>query len=160
MDINLLSTDFQVRKLDENDVDAIYSVSRENKIFYQYHPPFVTKENIKEDIEALPPNKSFQDKYYIGFFNHEILVAVMDLILSYPTEETAFIGLFMMNAEYQGKGIGTNIIENVCAGLKKTGFQRIRLAVDKENPQSNHFWIKNCFYVTAENKYIVMEREL
>lgn len=66
----------------------------------------------------------------------------------------------MMNAEYQGKGIGTNIIENVCAGLKKTGFQRIRLAVDKGNPQSNHFWIKNCFYVTAENKYIVMEREL
>lgn len=60
MDINLLSTDFQVRKLDENDVDAIYSVSRENKIFYQYHPPFVTKESIKEDIEALPPNKSFK----------------------------------------------------------------------------------------------------
>lgn len=70
MDINLLSTGFKVRKLDENDVDAIYSVSRENKIFYQYHPPFVTKESIKEDIEALPPNKSFQDKYYIGFFNH------------------------------------------------------------------------------------------
>ena len=131
MDINLLSTDFQVRKLDENDVDVIYSVSRKNKIFYQYHPPFVTKESIKEDIEALPPNKSFQDKYYIGFFNHEILVAVMDLILSYPTEETAFIGLFMMNAEYQGKGIGTQVLKDI---MKLHKNQTIHIQYFKQNP--------------------------
>lgn len=37
----------------------------------------------------------------MGFFDNEILVAVMDLILSYPVEDTAFIGLFIMNVEYQ-----------------------------------------------------------
>ena len=71
MNINLLSADFKIRKLDKNDVDIIYNLSSKNKIFYQYHPPFVTKESIEEDIEALPPNKSVKDKYYMGFFDNE-----------------------------------------------------------------------------------------
>lgn len=160
MNINLLSADFKIRKLDKNDVDIIYNLSSKNKIFYQYHPPFVTKESIEEDIEALPPNKSVKDKYYMGFFDNEILVAVMDLILSYPVEDTAFIGLFIMNVEYQNKGIGSNIIDDVCNRLKKIGFSKIRISVDKGNPQSNNFWIKNSFHIISENKYIIMEREL
>ena len=43
-----------MRILDRNDVDLIYAMSCENKIYYQYHPPFVTKESILEDMKALP----------------------------------------------------------------------------------------------------------
>ena len=67
MNISLLSKKFRVRKLDLNDVDIVYDMSCENEIFYKYHPPFVTKESIIEDMEALPPNKSYDDKYYMGF---------------------------------------------------------------------------------------------
>lgn len=58
---------YQVRTLDRNDVDIIYDMSRKNEIYYQYHPPFVTKESIIADMKALPPGKSCGDKYYIGF---------------------------------------------------------------------------------------------
>ena len=37
-----------------------------------------------------------RDKYYVGYFEEDRLGAVIDLILRYPNEETAFIGLFMM----------------------------------------------------------------
>lgn len=94
MEISSLSKFFVVRKLTINDVDTIYDMMSKNEIFYQYHPPFVTKESVVEDMEALPPNKSYDDKYYIGFFENDSLVAIMDLILGYPTEEIAFIGLF------------------------------------------------------------------
>ena len=67
MDIRSLSKKYTVRKLDINDVDIIYDISSKNEIFYQYHPPFVTKESIIEDMEALPPHKNYDDKYYIGF---------------------------------------------------------------------------------------------
>ena len=160
MDINLLSKSFEVRRLDKSDVDMIYNLSCKNEIFYQYHPPFVTKESIKEDFEALPPNKSYEDKYFLGFFDNYILVAIMDLILSYPTEKVAFIGLFMTNIEYQNKGLGSNIIGDVCSYLKKLGYKKVRLGVDKGNPQSYHFWIKNDFDVISENNYILMELEL
>lgn len=86
MKLNLLSKSYKVRKLDKNDVDIIYDLSCENKLFYKYHPPFVTKESIMEDMEALPPKKNYNDKYYIGFFEGDSLAAYMDLILSYPTK--------------------------------------------------------------------------
>ena len=49
MNINSLSQKYSVRKLDENDVDIIYDMSCKNDIFYQYHPPFVTRESILDD---------------------------------------------------------------------------------------------------------------
>lgn len=58
---------YQVRRLGRDDVDAIYELCRENRIFYRYHEPFVTKESILDDMEALPPGKSREDKYYVGF---------------------------------------------------------------------------------------------
>lgn len=138
----------------------IYDLSSRNEIFYQYHSPFVTKKSIQEDMSALPPGKDYKDKYYVGFFEHETLVAIMDLILDYPAEGIAFIGLFMMNSEYQNKGVGSEIISECAACLKALGFNKIRLGVDKGNPQSSAFWKKNGFVVTDENEYIVMESVL
>lgn len=160
MDLHLLSKSYTVRKLDEADVDAIFELMRKNEIFYKYHPPFVTKESILEDMKALPPQKSYEDKYYIGFFEDETLVANMDLILSYPTEQIAFIGFFMTDVQYQNKGIGSKIIGEVCACLKSLGYTKVRLGVDKGNPQSYAFWLKNQFSVIDENDYILMELQL
>ena len=160
MDIKLLSKRFDVRQLNKADVDIIYNLCCKNEIFYQYHQPFVTKESILDDMKALPPEKNFDDKYYLGFFGKNSLVAIIDLILSYPTDDVAFIGFFMTNVECQNEGIGSNIIKDACICLKNLGYSKVRLGVDKGNPQSYHFWVKNGFCVVSENNYIVMELEL
>ena len=160
MDIRLLSKEYKVQMLNINDVDSIYDMSCENKIFYKYHPPFVTKKSIVDDMKALPPNKSYDDKYYLGFFDGKTLIAYMDLILGYPTDEIAFIGLFMTNINYQNKGIGSNIIRDVCNYLKQLDFKKVRIGVDKENPQSNYFWKKNGFCIISKEEYNVMELTL
>lgn len=157
MDIGLLSKKYVVRRLDRNDADIVYDMSRKNEIFYQYHPPFVTKQSIVEDMEALPSGKSYDDKYYVGFFENNILVANLDLILGYPTEETAWIGLLMTNVRCQNRGVGSGIVRDVCACLKQLGYQKVRAGVDKENPQSNSFWSKNGFRVISETEYRIME---
>ena len=92
VEINELSKTFRVRKLDKDDVELIYDLSRKNHIFYQYHPPFVTRESILDDMVALPPEKNYDDKFYVGFFENQSLVAIMDLILDYPAKEIDFIG--------------------------------------------------------------------
>ena len=58
----------------------------------------------------------------------------MDLILRYPSDEIAFIGLLMTNVIYQNKGIGSNIVKDVCDHLRELGYKKVRIGVDKENP--------------------------
>lgn len=166
MDICKLSTEYAVRKLDKADVDAVFELCRQNTIFYQYHPPFVTKNSILEDMEALPPGKENRDKFYIGFSLSGKLAAVMDLILDYPADNTAYIGFFMVNKELQGRGIGSEIIHDCARCLEGLGYGKIRLAIDKGNPQSEAFWKKNGFIAAGGEipnpapAYIPMERTL
>ena len=157
---------YHVRKLSQEDVECIFDLCRKNLLFYQYHPPFVTRQSILEDMKALPPRKTYQDKFYIGFFHGKILMAVMDLILDYPGEKIAFIGFFMMNADYQGQGIGASIIQECASYLAALGFSRIQLGIDKGNPQSEAFWTKCGFCKTGReipnefSSYLYMERLL
>ena len=78
------------------------------------------------------------------------LVAVMDLVDCYPDQGTSYIGFFMMNPHYQGKRVGTAIIHEVAEYLRSIGKTAVRLAIDKGNPQSTHFWMKNGFEILFE----------
>ena len=166
MEILHLSKQYSVRDLLPQDAEMVYEVLKKNTIFYKYHPPMVTVESILEDMEALPPNKEYEDKHYIGFFGEGALVAVMDLIEHYPNQETALLGFFAMNSDLQGQGIGTQIISDSVAYLAQVGFKKVRLGIDKGNPQSKAFWLKNGFGFTGEeyesdgSVILVMERKL
>ncbi len=35
-------------------------------------------------MTALPPGKAMEDKWFVGFYDGDCLIAVMDLILNYP----------------------------------------------------------------------------
>lgn len=150
LEVQKLSDQFYVKKLDADDVDVIYEVCSENTLFYQYHPPFVTRESVLGDLSALPLGKAEKDKFFVGFYEEDTLIAVMDLILGYPEDKTAYIGFFMMRRSCQGQGIATGIISGVVTYLCKCGFETLQLAIDKGNPQSEAFWEKNQFEKTGE----------
>ncbi len=149
MEITQLSTKYQVRRLVERDIDGILALCLENPMFYQYCPPLATKESIAKDMVALPPRTTYADKYYLGFYNGTKLVAVLDLILNYPNASTAFIGFFMVSAEFQKKGIGTLIVKEILDCLLASGYEYTRLGYIKGNPQSRAFWLKNGFSETG-----------
>ena len=111
----------------ESDVERIYELCRKNSLYYQYCPPLVSEESIICDMNALPQNKDMQDKYYIGYYDGERLIAVMDLIMDFPDETTAFIGFFMTDVAIQNTGIGSGIIKDLCVCLAQIGISKVRL---------------------------------
>ena len=145
MDVSLLSGRYQVRCLTPADVPEIYTLCKENPLFYRHCPPFVTEQSILDDMQALPPNKTSADKFYVGYYDGTNLIAIMDLIRAYPRDEIAFIGFFMTAADVQNAGIGTGIITELCGCLKDMGFSAVRLGWVPGNPQAVHFWHKNGF---------------
>ena len=166
MDVSLLSDRYLVQMMGESDVERIYELCRKNSLYYQYCPPFVSEESIISDMKTLPPNKDMRDKYYVGYFDGERLIAVMDLIMGFPDETTAFIGFFMTDAAIQNTGIGSGIIEDLCVYLAQIGISKVRLGRVKDNPQAEHFWHKNkfvetgVFYDTDKYTVIVAQRYL
>lgn len=149
MDIGLLSTEYRVKQIEAVDIPEVFALCKGNPLYYQHCPPPITIESIQKDLITLPKGKTLEDKYYLGFYRNESLVAAMDLVCRYPNAETAFIGFFMTEQQAQGKGVGATIITEVCQYIKKTGFSFVKLGYVKGNPQSEAFWIKNQFEKTG-----------
>ena len=93
---------YPVRRLTEADAAQVCTLMQGNPLFYRYHPPQPTPESIRTGMTALPPGKAMEDKWFVGFYDGDCLIAVMDLILNYPAADTAFIGLFMTAHDRQG----------------------------------------------------------
>lgn len=164
--INQMSQRYSVKRFTEEDISEIYKICVENSIYYNYIKTEPSFEGIKETFLELPPNTTMKDKYFVGFYLGEQLIAIMDLITGYPKDKTAFIGWFMMKKELQGSGVGSFIIEEVISYLKKEQFEQVQLGYIKGNQQSEHFWRKNSFAPNGREKetneytIIVMEREI
>ena len=165
MEMASLSGEYTVKPITEADIPAVLRLQESNPLFFRHCPPPPTADAVREDMDALPPGKCPEDKYFAGFWQGNALVAVLDLVLGYPDSQTAFLGLLMLDAAYQGRGIGSRILEGVLQSLKPS-FSFVRLGYAKGNPQSERFWHKNGFSptgsITKAEAYdiIVMQRKL
>ena len=152
MNVNDFSKEYSVRTLIEEDIPSVLSLCKDNTLYYEYYPPLPNTLSIKEDMYALPKNKMMKDKYYVGYFEKNELIGVMDLIKDYPNNETCFIGFFMIKKDKQNKGKGSSIIDELCFYLKTLGYKYLKLAWVKGNPESEHFWLKKDFVNIGETK--------
>ena len=150
IDITKLNSQYSVRTLKESDIDDILEIYKEHKLFHQYSNRLPYREEILKDMYITPPKTDAKQKYYIGFYRGDELIAIMDLIDGYPSSEIAYIGLFMVKASIQGKQIGSSIIKEALDYLKTINKTAARLAINKGNPQSTHFWKKNGFIILKE----------
>ena len=150
LDISKLSRRYSVRLMNDADADDILALCRQNTLFYQYCGRQTSRELVLRDLRITPPGMDRSSKYYVGFYEGATLAAVMDLIDGYPDRDRCYIGFFMMNRQLQGRQIGSGIVREVCRYLKEAGYAAVLLAIDKDNPQSTHFWDKNGFRVIRE----------
>ncbi|HEL9598190.1 TPA: GNAT family N-acetyltransferase [Streptococcus suis] len=157
MTISNFSTSFQVRKLTEADLEQVLALYQTNPLYFEYFPPLPSLEGLANDLVDCPPGKSLSDKYFLGFWDKNNLVAVLDLIDGYPTEDTAYIGLFMLDANLSGQGLGSMIMAELLPQLA-TRFKKVRLGYVESNPQSSRFWSKVGFCPTGEIKEMAGRR--
>ena len=162
IDIKKISSKYDARFLNEDNTDEILSVFKGNPQFFKYSDANPTAEQVYNDMHLLPRGMDVSDKYYFGLYNGRDLVAIMDIIDGFPSDNIAYLGFFMMNKKYQGRHVGSAIISEAALYLKSIGKTIIRLVIDKGNPQSTHFWNRNGFVVFREadrNGHILMEAD-
>lgn len=154
---------YSARKLIASDVPRVLALYSGNPEYFRHCPPSPSRETIQDDMSVLPQGKKANDKYFIGLFEGNSIIAVMDLIDRYPDDETAFIGLLMVAKDLQGHGVGTFIVNALSEALKAKHYKRIRLGYIKTNRSAQSFWLKQGFYPTgaesAREHYTVIEAE-
>lgn len=122
----------------------------------------IATKTVIKDLESLPPNVSYDDKYYGILIDEEKEpVGVLDLIFGYPKKNTAYIGLFVIDKRLQRKSIGRKIFSILEEKLADMDFYKIRLGVIKENINGKLFWESMGFKKINEySTYIVMEKQI
>ena len=148
MNPQTLSDRYRVRPIADGDFGAVLALLEGNPLYFFHCPPAPSRSSIAHDRAALPPGKRPADKLYLGFWDDALLVAVLDLVLGYPDDETALIGFFMMQASRQGTGEGSAIIQALLKTLFRS-FRYVRLMAVTDNAQAQHFWKKNGFLPTG-----------
>ena len=147
MDVQKLSRRYAVRPLDEQDAESVLRFCEQNAPFYRYCGMRPDLQQVRQDMTVCPEGVEPARKHYVGFFDGDEMVSVMDYIEDYPDPESGYIGFFMMNIRLQGRGVGSEIIAEAAEYLRSDGVKRLRLAIASDNPQANHFWKKNGFAV-------------
>ena len=165
IDLDNLFSNYKVKRFEGDDIDEIFSFCMSNPFYYEMCGNTVTKENIINDLKLIPDGVDLKDKYYIGLYDNDKLICIIDFIDNYPENKIIFIGFFMVNGHESNKGAGTGIINELVSSFRIREYQSLRLAYDRDNPQSSHFWKKNGFVKIGEKKHeygnmIIAERIL
>lgn len=143
---------FVLRLLTRDDLPAMLRLCRGNLQYFQHMGQPLTLEGLERDLTALPPGKTLQNKHFEGIWQDGQLVALQDWIEGYPQSDTAYIGWFILDADRQGRGMGSALVQWLLERIRTLGFARVRLACVKGNEQGQRFWQKNGFLPTGEEK--------
>lgn len=153
LDIKAFSSEYDVRRITENDISAVYKLCRENKHFYRYLGRVATKESLTEIISNVSDD-SKNGKYFVGFWDDDKLIAIADIIVGYPESNNAFIGWYVVEGNMQRQGIGSQIFADIRANLKTIGIDYISLGCVKENEVAMMFWKNLGFTLTNDEKQV------
>jgi len=139
--VEVLSSEYTVRKITEADISDVYNLCRGNRKYYRLLGTKPSMRNLTDVISEIPEGSPLESKHFVGFYDKDNnLVAILDLITGYPQSDDAFIGWFMVEAEKQGQGIGSQIFADVRAAMKAQGFDYLQLRLSKDNSEAVSFW--------------------
>jgi ribosomal protein S18 acetylase RimI-like enzyme len=109
----------------------------------------------KTSIAALLHDESLGGIWQIKSF--DCLIGYIAICYSYSIEfggRDAFIDEFYIDPSERGKGIGSNVLMEVSALLRKRGIVALHLEVDGENERAKSVYAKAGF--SSRDKYYVM----
>ena len=150
-DVATLSSAFAVRPIGSEEIPDVFALARSNRVYYRYLHERPTRSSLTALITRLPVGAEPQGKHFVGFYDEDgYLVAVMDLVCGWPDERTAFVGWFMVAADMQRQGIGSQLVADLRAALEATGYQRIALQVPEIDHEGIAFWEAQGFALTGE----------
>ncbi len=107
---------------------------------------------IRKDRYLLPKGMPAESKLYFGIFDDDEryladgrCLAIVDLVMGYPTEEYVYIGWLILENEVHGVGLAAGIMDVLYSVSRKLGYKFIKLSAYDVNEPGMKFWTKQGF---------------
>ena len=147
-------------RLPEFNIEAVTldNLEKYENIFYSNTDYFMitdgrpaTKKDCTETIEYAD-NFPVGICQLIGFSKNEQAIAFLSLLEGYPNKNTLYIGLFLIDKQFQKKTIGAKIIDKVIDIAFESDYKSIKLSVQDNNVSGYPFWQKFGFKKVKRTK--------
>jgi RimJ/RimL family protein N-acetyltransferase len=136
---------------DQRDIQSLYESDPSYFEIAQGAPPGSAE--VQSLFTALPEGKDYGDKFvYTIFDNSGDLVAVIDLIRDYPRNGLWFLGLLFVAPCCRNIGLGTSILDAICAHVKQHGGHTLRLGVVRGNIRARALYDRLGFHFVYERQ--------
>ena len=153
--IETLSSEYTVKRIEEEDIIPLINLLRGNARYYRQLGIKHHARSLTDIMSELPLPDAKEKTNFVGFYGEDNkLIAILDLIAGYPEENDAFIGWFMVDAEKQGQGIGSQLFADIRATMKAQGYDYLQLRLHKNNIEAIEFWNNQGFKFNNKEEVI------
>jgi ribosomal protein S18 acetylase RimI-like enzyme len=146
--------EYMIRSVEPNDTAEIQSLFESDPSYFELVPGAPPGPSEAQSlVSALPKGKGHRDKFvYAVFDSHGTIAAVIDLIRGYPESDVWFLGLLFVAPWTRNIGLGSRIIDAICANVKQRGGRAIRLGVVRGNVRARTLYERNEFHFICESE--------
>ena len=135
------------------DIEKLFYDSSDYFIIEQGKP--ANENEAKSLLEALPPNKTYEEKFVIGVYNEKSeLAALVDIVKDFPEEAVWMLGLLLVSPNERGKGLGKAISNQLIEIVRYENGRKIRIGVVNNNEVGLKFW-KSQGYIEEKDVVII-----
>ncbi len=147
-------------KLSEFNIESVTldNVSKYENIFYSNKEYYMITDGhaaSKQDvIEVIEYGNDFPDDmcFSVGFSKGDEAIAFLSFFEGYPQKNILYIGLFLIDSDYQRKSYGTKIIQALIDEAFELKYDYIKLSVQENNVSGYPFWRKFGFKIVDKTK--------
>jgi len=134
--INPMTSNFCLRKANNSDFDALFTIYMEPKVNRFLNFEIMDKHTFYEIFMELIDS----GQLFVFENDEEIVATCTVMVQKRRASHVASLGTLATHPDFQGKGIGTHFMRELFKKLKTDGIKRIDLCVEADNPIAQKFY--------------------
>lgn len=129
--------DYKFRKISIDEFDKLYDLfPDDDDLWYKYREKRLKELSNKEtDTYVIEVNDKFIGEVSVNYVSHDLETETIP-------DKRVYLQAYRVDKNYQGKGLGQQLIQYVLDDLESKGYTEFTIGVEEENLKAKHIYSK------------------
>ena len=134
--------DYKIRKINIEEFDKLYDLfpDKDKKDLWEMYKEVRLKElsNKETDTYVIEYNNKFIGEVSVNYISHDLETEAIP-------NRRVYLQAYRVDENYQGSGLGQELIKYVLDDLEKSGYYEFTIGVEEDNEKAKHIYFKYGF---------------